>query len=290
MSILSMIAILASLLVVTASNTVLSIIWLVVVFLLTALCLSILGLGYAALTYVLVYVGAIAILFLFVVQLLDQRSQETQNNEEVNFLDHTNSALTLKNTSSQGILTKEKDIYSIPFLNGGKWGNKKSTFLFAKGGSTPLAFVFVGLLLWVFSPFIVNLKDTSKTGETIQGRHLYGESSSLPGVETLKTQWTSLISKVDFLPSQGTSPKINPALDVYPMLQDSPLLTNHLNTNISLLNKEMNSSLEAMLTYKGQIVNLGEWLYGGGSIALVIISIVLLLAMIGPIVLCWRDN
>jgi NADH:ubiquinone oxidoreductase subunit 6 (subunit J) len=39
------------------------------------------GLTYAALTYVLVYVGAIAILFLFVVQLLDQRNLDIESSE-----------------------------------------------------------------------------------------------------------------------------------------------------------------------------------------------------------------
>lgn len=80
MTFLSLVAVLSSLLVVTAPNTVISVLWLVVVFITTSLLLGLIGLGYAALLYVIVYVGAIAIIFLFVVQLLGSNTNLSRLN------------------------------------------------------------------------------------------------------------------------------------------------------------------------------------------------------------------
>ena len=65
------ITLIASLLVITAINPVHSVLFLVVVFLGTAGMLFLLELEFIPLTFIIVYVGAIAILFLFVVMMLD---------------------------------------------------------------------------------------------------------------------------------------------------------------------------------------------------------------------------
>jgi NADH:ubiquinone oxidoreductase subunit 6 (subunit J) len=39
-----------------------------------------------------------------------------------------------------------------------------------------------------------------------------------------------------------------------------------------------------------QVNNLAEWLYGGATLPLIIASIILLLAMVAPIVLCKEDS
>ena len=70
MTFLTIAAIITSILVVVNTSTVFSVLWLVATFIITSGILSLLNLGFPALIYVIVYVGAIAILFLFVIQLL----------------------------------------------------------------------------------------------------------------------------------------------------------------------------------------------------------------------------
>lgn len=57
--------------VVSALNPVLSIFWLVLVFINSAVFFLLLGIDFLALMFLLIYVGAIAILFLFVIMLLN---------------------------------------------------------------------------------------------------------------------------------------------------------------------------------------------------------------------------
>ena len=60
-----------SVLVITASNPITSIIYLIGVFVMAACYLSCMGLSYIGLTYLVVYVGAVAVLFLFVVMMFN---------------------------------------------------------------------------------------------------------------------------------------------------------------------------------------------------------------------------
>lgn len=74
--ILSVVAIVSRLLVITARRPVMSILFLISVFVSVAGYLVILGLGFIGLVYLIVYVGAIAILFLFVVMMLNLQLSE----------------------------------------------------------------------------------------------------------------------------------------------------------------------------------------------------------------------
>lgn len=78
MTIITILSIGTALLVVTSTSTVYSVLWLVSTFLIISALLGFLNLGFTALLYIIVYVGAIAILFLFVVQLLDLGSVSEQ--------------------------------------------------------------------------------------------------------------------------------------------------------------------------------------------------------------------
>lgn len=66
-------AILSSLLVITSKNPVIAVIFLISVFINAAGYLILLGIGFIGISYIIVYVGAIAVLFLFVVMMLNIR-------------------------------------------------------------------------------------------------------------------------------------------------------------------------------------------------------------------------
>jgi len=69
-------AVLSGVLVITAKNPVISVLFLISVFINVAGYLVLMGVAYLGLVYIIVYVGAIAILFLFVVMMLNLRLVE----------------------------------------------------------------------------------------------------------------------------------------------------------------------------------------------------------------------
>ena len=69
-------AILSGIMVITAKNPVISVLFLIAVFINVAGYLVLLGVAYLGLVYLIVYVGAIAILFLFVIMMLNLRLVE----------------------------------------------------------------------------------------------------------------------------------------------------------------------------------------------------------------------
>lgn len=69
-------AVVSGILVITSNNPVISVLFLISVFLNVAGYLVLLGVAYLGLVYIIVYVGAIAILFLFVVMMLNIRLVE----------------------------------------------------------------------------------------------------------------------------------------------------------------------------------------------------------------------
>jgi NADH-ubiquinone oxidoreductase chain 6 len=71
LDLMGILALLTSILVITTVNPILAVVYLIGVFLSAAAYLALLGLSFIALTYLIVYVGALAILFLFVVMMLD---------------------------------------------------------------------------------------------------------------------------------------------------------------------------------------------------------------------------
>ena len=64
-------AVLSGVLVITSKNPVISVLFLISVFVNAAGYLLLLGVGFVGISYLIVYVGAIAILFLFVVMMLN---------------------------------------------------------------------------------------------------------------------------------------------------------------------------------------------------------------------------
>nr|QKS32163.1 NADH dehydrogenase subunit 6 [Sphaerobolus stellatus] len=87
LDLLAFASILSSILVITSKNPVIAVIYLISVFINAAGYLLILGVGFIGITYVLLYVGAITILFLFVIMsinikltdIMEAGSQYTQN-------------------------------------------------------------------------------------------------------------------------------------------------------------------------------------------------------------------
>jgi NADH-ubiquinone oxidoreductase chain 6 len=76
LSILSVIAIYCGILVITNKNPIVSVLFLITLFFNVACYLILIGLNFIGLSYLLVYVGAISILFLFILMLINIRISE----------------------------------------------------------------------------------------------------------------------------------------------------------------------------------------------------------------------
>jgi NADH-ubiquinone oxidoreductase chain 6 len=80
LDIISVLAIVCGILVIVIKNPILSVLFLIGLFLSIALYLMVLGLNFIGLSYLLVYVGAVSILFLFILMLLNVRVSELVSN------------------------------------------------------------------------------------------------------------------------------------------------------------------------------------------------------------------
>ena len=78
--ILSLLSILSGILVIISKNPVVSILFLIGLFLTIASYLMMLGINFIGLSYLLVYVGAVSILFLFILMLINIRISELVDN------------------------------------------------------------------------------------------------------------------------------------------------------------------------------------------------------------------
>jgi NADH-ubiquinone oxidoreductase chain 6 len=78
-NILSVLAIISGILVITTKNPIVSVLFLITLFFNVACFLIIIGITFIGLTYLLVYVGAISILFLFILMLINIRISELLN-------------------------------------------------------------------------------------------------------------------------------------------------------------------------------------------------------------------
>jgi NADH-ubiquinone oxidoreductase chain 6 len=72
--------ILCSIFVIIAKNPVISVLFLIGLFSAVACYLIMIGLNFIGLSYIIVYVGAVSILFLFILMLINIRISELQNN------------------------------------------------------------------------------------------------------------------------------------------------------------------------------------------------------------------
>jgi NADH-ubiquinone oxidoreductase chain 6 len=80
LDIISLIAILCGILVIISKNPIVSVLFLIGLFLSISGYLIILGLNFIGLSYLLVYVGAVSILFLFILMLINVRISELLSN------------------------------------------------------------------------------------------------------------------------------------------------------------------------------------------------------------------
>jgi NADH-ubiquinone oxidoreductase chain 6 len=80
LDIISLISILCGILVIITKNPIVSVLFLIGLFMSIASFLSILGLNFIGLSYLLVYVGAVSILFLFILMLINVRVSELFSN------------------------------------------------------------------------------------------------------------------------------------------------------------------------------------------------------------------
>lgn len=206
LDVLALGAILSSIMVITAKNPVISVLFLIAVFVNVAGYLCLLGVAYLGLVYLIVYVGAIAILFLFVIMMLNLRLVE---------LVETGQEYT-------------KNLPMGAFLG--------SLFFFELLSILPVSYHDGGSLHMSLSVF--NWLNTTLLGISDTG------AGSIDGV--------------------GLHP-----------------------TATQSVHTAFNSSIsDSTMTAFTQIESIGQGLYTYASLWLVIASVIFLLAMVGPIVLC----
>src|SRR6516162_7238824 len=80
LDIISLLAILCGIFVIITKNPIISVLFLIGLFSGIASYLIILGLSFIGLSYLIVYIGAVSILFLFILMLINVRISEIQNN------------------------------------------------------------------------------------------------------------------------------------------------------------------------------------------------------------------
>jgi len=80
LDIISVISIISGILVITSKNPIISVLFLIALFLSISSYLIIIGINFIGLSYLLVYVGAVSILFLFILMLINVRISELLSN------------------------------------------------------------------------------------------------------------------------------------------------------------------------------------------------------------------
>lgn len=199
-------AVVSGILVITSQNPVISVLFLISVFINAAGYLLLLGVGFVGISYLIVYVGAIAILFLFVVMMLNIRLTE---------------------------------IVSV-----GKEYTK----------NLPLGLIVASLFFFE----ILSIVPGAPGGDTVSGA-TSGPLAGLPlGV-------FNYLNNLLFLSSPAP-----------------------LSNNVHVA--YMSSSADVSFSNFVQIEAIGQGLYTYGSMWLMLASIILLLAMLGPITLCLRSS
>lgn len=219
LDVLALGAILSSVMVITAKNPVISVLFLIAVFVNVAGYLCLLGVAYLGLVYLIVYVGAIAILFLFVIMMLNLRLVELVDTGQ----EYT------KNLPMGAFLGS---LFFFELLSILPVSYSSAAFGYSEGGTEGPLNVSLGLFNWLNTTLLGISNTNSETGL----------QSTSPLVES------------------GVHAAFNPALT------DSSLAT------------------------FTQIQSIGQGLYTYASLWLVIASVIFLLAMAGPIVLCMNPS
>jgi NADH-ubiquinone oxidoreductase chain 6 len=205
-------AVLSGILVITAKNPVISVLFLISVFINVAGYLVLLGVAYLGLAYLIIYVGAIAILFLFVIMMLNLRLVEL-------------------------IDTGQEYTQNLPL-----------------GAIIGALFFFELLSILPFSLFTAD-------GSAAQ--------SGLFNLPAFLEQGLGLFSFINSL--------------VLGIDTAAPSMSNvHVTFNPVVADNNFTSFL--------QIESIGQGLYTYASLWLIVASVIFLLAMVGPIVLCMSSS
>jgi NADH:ubiquinone oxidoreductase subunit 6 (subunit J)/NADH:ubiquinone oxidoreductase subunit 3 (subunit A) len=111
-TLLSILAIISAIFVITTQNPIYSVLNLIVLYILVAFYLMFKGITYIGLSYIIIYVGAIAILFLFILMMIDLEIVEKRNNNYLPllFLLLGGSVFLLKNIITKYGLTKDDNL------------------------------------------------------------------------------------------------------------------------------------------------------------------------------------
>ena len=131
-------SVLSGILVITSRNPVVSVLFLISVFINVACYLILLGINFIGLAYLIVYVGAIAILFLFVIMMLNIKLVELQDSSE----DYSNPyplAFVLGTLFVSGLSLTNKNI----------WGVHSEQSLFGSSNESGIKLDLSGLFDWV---------------------------------------------------------------------------------------------------------------------------------------------
>ena len=86
LDVISILAIFCGVFVIISKNPIVSVLFLIGLFLTISIYLIILGLSFIGLSYLIVYVGAVSILFLFILMLINIRISEIQNTTQNNIV------------------------------------------------------------------------------------------------------------------------------------------------------------------------------------------------------------
>src|ERR1700684_1939019 len=79
-SLLPLLAVIAGIFVITTKNAIISVFNLIVLYILVAFYLIYIGVTFLGISYIIIYIGAIAILFLFIIMMIDVEVVEKRNN------------------------------------------------------------------------------------------------------------------------------------------------------------------------------------------------------------------
>jgi NADH-ubiquinone oxidoreductase chain 6 len=117
LDILSILAIFTSILVITNKNPVISVLFLIGLFLSISVYLILIGLTFIGISYLLVYIGAVSMLFLFILMLIDIRiselHEETTNSLSLAFIMGTIFYYITNKNIVGGVLSKDNTFNSI---------------------------------------------------------------------------------------------------------------------------------------------------------------------------------
>lgn len=231
---LSLLAILSGILVIISRNPVISVLFLISVFVNVAGYLVLLGVGFIGISYLIVYVGAIAILFLFVVIMLNLQLAE------------------LSSGVSSGVDAPSKEYTQ----------------------NLPLGLVIGSLFLFELLSLLP---------------FTYKDLGSLPGTDT-----GTLSSSTGLPYHQPTLQQIigETELGLFHWLHQFFMTTTRdiSTTGIHSIFSTLPTSADTTFSNFLQIQAIGQSLYTTGSLWLILASVILLLAMVGPIILTLNNN